>query len=65
MSYTQSDLDRLKKAFASGVTEVTYHGKTTRFRSLNDLRRAIAEVEGYLSSSSKSCTGNIITGTGL
>jgi hypothetical protein len=33
MAYTQTDVDALKGALASGVLEVEYAGRKTRFRS--------------------------------
>lgn len=33
MAFSQAELDALKEAYASGVLEVTYDGKTTRYDS--------------------------------
>ncbi|MFN7224462.1 MAG: phage head-tail joining protein [Paracoccaceae bacterium] len=48
MSYTQSHLDALREAYASGVTEVSYDGKTVKYRSLAELATAITTVAATL-----------------
>lgn len=48
MSYTQAQLDALREAYASGVTEVTYEGKTTKYRSLKELSQVIGTVSDAL-----------------
>lgn len=48
MSYTQAQLDALRAALASGVTRVSYDGRTVEYRSIADLERAIAAVERAL-----------------
>lgn len=48
MSYTQAHLDDLRAAYASGATEVSYEGKTLKYRSLKELAQAIATVEAAL-----------------
>ena len=47
-AYTQAQLDALCEAYASGVTKVTYEGKTVEYRSLADLSRAIATITAAL-----------------
>jgi hypothetical protein len=45
MAYTTADADALRAAIASGASEVRFSdGRSTRFRSLADLRSALAEV---------------------
>ncbi|MBT12295.1 MAG: hypothetical protein CMI02_09690 [Oceanospirillaceae bacterium] len=39
MAYTQQDLQRLDDAIAAGVLRVTHNGKTTEYRSLDDMIR--------------------------
>ena len=39
MAYTQQDLDRLESAIGTGTLRVTHNGKTTEFRSLDDMIR--------------------------
>lgn len=48
MSYTQAHLDDLRAAYASGATEVSYEGKTIKYRSLKELSQAIAQVEASI-----------------
>jgi hypothetical protein len=45
MAYTQTDLDNLKRAYASGVTTVEFNGRRTTFRSLDELERVMTAVE--------------------
>lgn len=52
MSYTESDLTRLKRMRASGVLRVTENGRTIEYRSMTDLERAISAVEAELGTSS-------------
>ena len=51
MAFTQTDLDRLKKAYASGVLSVEYQGRKTTFQSADKLLQAIAHVEASLNPS--------------
>ncbi|MCG5241876.1 phage head-tail joining protein [Azospirillum doebereinerae] len=44
MAYTQTQLDALDAAIASGALRVTYDGKTVEYRSTADLIRARALV---------------------
>ena len=46
--YTEAHRDALRDAIASGVLRVSYDGRVTEFRSLNDLRSALREVEAAL-----------------
>lgn len=48
MSYTETQLSALRTAYASGATEVSYEGKTIKYRSLKELGQAIARVEASL-----------------
>ena len=36
-SFTQTQLDLLEQAIATGVMEITYDGQTTKYRSLNQM----------------------------
>lgn len=47
-AYTQAQLDAIRRAYASGVTRVTHDGMTTEYRSREDMRRIIAEIEAEL-----------------
>lgn len=48
MSYTIEQRDALRKAIASGVTRLSYDGKTVDYRSMAELRAALNEVEAAL-----------------
>jgi len=47
-TFTQTHLDNLREMFASGVSKATYDGKTIEYRSMAELERAIARIEGVL-----------------
>lgn len=44
MSWTQSDLDRIDKAIASGHLKVRYGDNDVTYRSITELRKARAMV---------------------
>ena len=54
MSWTQTELDLLKQAYASGILTVRYDGKTTQYGSDTDLLRRIRTLERAINAS----TGN-------
>ena len=45
MAYTQSHLDALQEALASGTLTVTFEGRSMTYRSVQELQRAIAVVQ--------------------
>ncbi|RXH41067.1 phage head-tail joining protein [Bradyrhizobium zhanjiangense] len=45
---TQQQLDDLKAALYAGITTVSYEGKSTTFRSLDEMRGLIAMLENEL-----------------
>lgn len=47
-SYTEQHLQALREALASGEHRVTYDGKSVEYRSVVDLKVAIAEVESQI-----------------
>ncbi len=47
-SYTEQHLQALREALASGEHRVTYDGKSVEYRSVVDLKAAIAEVEAQI-----------------
>ena len=51
MTYTVAQRDALKRAIASGVLRLSYDGKTVDYRSLDELRAALNEVESALARS--------------
>ncbi|MBF0615135.1 MAG: hypothetical protein HQL92_08275 [Magnetococcales bacterium] len=51
MTFTQTELDALKQAYAAGVLRVTHEGKTVEYASEADLMRRIRLIEGELRAS--------------
>ncbi len=47
-SYTEQHLQALREVLASGEHRVTYDGKSVEYRSVVDLKAAIAEVESQI-----------------
>jgi hypothetical protein len=41
MAFTQAQIDALKAAIALGVTQVSYQGRTTTYRSLDEMKAAL------------------------
>ena len=48
MAYTAEQRDALRQALASGERRVSYDGKSVEFRSISELKEALAEVEAAL-----------------
>ena len=48
MAYTQSQLEALEAALASGTLRVSYEGRSVEYRSIEELKKAIAEVQASL-----------------
>jgi hypothetical protein len=48
MAFTQTELDALKKAFASGTTRVTYDGRTVEYGTADDLWKRIKNIEAEI-----------------
>lgn len=57
MAYTQTQLDALDEAIASGTLVVMYDGKRVEYRSLDELMRARRIVERGLSGAAARVTG--------
>lgn len=53
MAYTQADIDAAKAALASGELDVQYSDKRVRFRSIDELLKAIAVMEGELAAATQ------------
>lgn len=53
MAYTQTDLDRINAAIASGVLSCVVNGQNVTYRSLREMERVKAIIEGELSASPK------------
>jgi len=47
-NYTSEHLQALREALASGEHRVTYDGKSIEYRSVADLKAALAEVEATI-----------------
>lgn len=45
MSWTQAELDALRRAYARGTLKVSYEGKTVQYGSAEDLFRRIRTIE--------------------
>ncbi|MGH1371142.1 MAG: phage head-tail joining protein [Cellvibrionaceae bacterium] len=54
MAYTQQNLDDINAAIATGVMEVTINGRTTKFRSLDEMLRTKSIIERSLSTTAGS-----------
>ena len=52
MSWSQSELDALKSAYARGVRRVTYEGKTVEYDDEAALKKRIATIEAEMKSAS-------------
>ena len=52
MTWTQSELDALKAAYASGTLRVSYDGKTVEYGSEADLIRRIRTLEREIAATS-------------
>jgi hypothetical protein len=48
MAYTQTQLIALEAALASGTLRVTFEGRSIEYRSVDELKKAIAEVKAGL-----------------
>jgi hypothetical protein len=50
--FTQAHLQAIKEAYASGITRVSYDGKTTEYRSLAEMKQIISTIEAELEAAS-------------
>ena len=50
MAYTQSDIDALEDALASGELSVTFRDRTITYRSIAEIREALSVVKPDVSS---------------
>ena len=48
MAYTQAHLDALEAALVKGEKRVTFGDKTVEYRTVEELKQAIAEVEAAM-----------------
>lgn len=56
MNFTQTQLDAIEAAIASGTTSVSYEGKSVTYRSMDDLLRARQIIRRALGLESGSTT---------
>ncbi len=57
MAYTQTDLDNVKAAIASGELSVESNGKKVVFRSIDDLLKARDDIAAELATASAVTSG--------
>jgi roadblock/LC7 domain-containing protein len=50
MAYTESQLEALEAALASGTLRVSFEGRSVEYRSVDEIKKAIAEVKAGLAS---------------
>ena len=66
MAYTQTHLDALHEAPASGTLTVTFEGRRMTYRSVQELQRAISVVENALNQQTGNwtwqCRGPLVRG---
>lgn len=48
-TYTQAQRDKLARAIASGVTSVSYEGKSVQYRDLSEMRMVLDLMDQDLS----------------
>ncbi|MFW6299486.1 MAG: phage head-tail joining protein [Oceanicaulis sp.] len=46
--WTQADYDELKRAIATGATSVSYNGQRVDYRSLEEMKGLLSEMESEL-----------------
>lgn len=52
MPFTQTELDALKRAYASGTLRVTFDGRTVEYGDATDLKRRIDTIETEIAAAS-------------
>ena len=52
MTFTQTELDTLKEAYAAGALRISHEGKTVEYGSESDLLRRIRTIESEIAASS-------------
>jgi roadblock/LC7 domain-containing protein len=48
MAYSQTQLEALEAALASGTLRVSFEGRSLEYRSVDELKKAIAEIKAAL-----------------
>ena len=57
MSYTQTQVDAMRAAIASGATRVRMNGEEVQYRSLNEMRSILADMEASVGSTKRPKVG--------
>lgn len=52
MSWSQKELDALRRAYASGTLRVTYEGRTVQYDDADGLLKRIKTIEGDMAAAS-------------
>lgn len=45
MAYSQADIDEVQRILASGASSITYTSGSVTYRSLDDLRRLLVDMQ--------------------
>lgn len=61
MAYTQQDLDELQAALKRPEQAVTFQGRRTEFRSVDEIQKAIATVQSDLARQSGRRVRRVVT----
>lgn len=57
MAYTQTDLEAINTAIASGELSVAFNGRRVEYRSLDELIRARSVIEGDIAAATGAVRG--------
>lgn len=60
MAYTQAQLEALEEALASGMLRVSFEGRSMEYRSVEELKKAIAEVRAGLAAQQGMPRGRVV-----
>lgn len=63
MAHTQTDLDAIKSAIASGEQSVEVAGRKVVYRTIDDLRKARDDITAELASASAASAGAVRRGS--
>ncbi len=61
MAFTQSDIDALKSAMASGELSVQFQDKSVRYRSINEMQSVLAMMEREVGSGGASSSRRFVS----
>lgn len=57
MSYTQTQIDALRTAIATGATKVRMNGEEVQYRSLTEMRSILADMEASVGAVTRPMVG--------